>query len=43
MIDVLSPKDFDMDDFRAKCSIFLGDEHHPIERELVGETDGETN
>jgi hypothetical protein len=43
MIDVLSPKDFDLGAFSEKCKIFLGDENHPLERELVGGTDSETN
>lgn len=43
MIDVLSPKDFDLGEFSERVKIFLGDEKHPLEREIIGEADGETS
>jgi hypothetical protein len=43
IIEVLSPKDFDITDFNSRLKIYLGDEQHPIERELLGATDGETD
>ena len=41
MIEVLSPKDFEIEDFSTKFKIFMGGKEYPYEAKLANATDSE--
>ncbi|MDR1433635.1 hypothetical protein [Candidatus Endomicrobiellum devescovinae] len=41
MIEVLSPKDFDIEDFSSKLRVFMGGKEYPYEAKLANATNSE--